>query len=127
LREIDQMTANVNSKVEQVVDARSQARFDGTTPEPREGLRRGHIPGSVCLPYTELLTEQKTMKPAESLRASFEQLGIDLKEPIVTTCGSGISASFLALALHLIGHQSASVYDGSWSEWGLREDLPIES
>jgi thiosulfate/3-mercaptopyruvate sulfurtransferase len=127
VRNVDQMSANLKSGAEQVVDARSRARFDGVAAEPRAGLRSGHIPGSVCLPFNELLTGDKTMKPAAELSQAFEAAGLNLRQPIVATCGSGISASFLALALHLIGHQRTAVYDGSWSEWGGREDLPIET
>jgi len=127
VRNVEQMIANLDSAADQVVDARSRARFDATAPEPREGLRGGHIPGSVCLPFNLLLTEDKTMKAAEDISAAFTGAGLDLKKPIVATCGSGVSASFLALALHLIGHRRTAVYDGSWTEWGGREDLPAET
>jgi len=127
VRYVDQMLANVTSGAEQVVDARSRARFEGTVAEPRAGLRSGHIPASLCLPFNELLTEQKTMKSADQLAQAFSNAGLDLKKPIVASCGSGVSASFLALALYLLGHRRTAVYDGSWSEWGGREDLPIET
>lgn len=127
VRDVDQMAANLQSQRDQVVDARARARFEGTAPEPREGLRSGHIPGSVCLPYNELLGDDNTMKSADELSQAFEEAGLNLHKPIVATCGSGVSAAFLALALHLIGHRRTAVYDGSWSEWGGRDDLPIET
>jgi len=127
VRSVDQVVTNLASRGEQVVDARARARYEGSAPEPRAGLRSGHIPGSVCLPFVELLNEDKTMKSADAVAEAFKTAGLDLKQPIIASCGSGVSASFLALALHLIGHRRTSVYDGSWSEWGGREDLPIET
>ena len=126
IRYVDQMLANIESAEEQVVDARAQARFDGVAPEPREGMRSGHIPGSVCVPFIEVLDDDKTMMPAADIKAAFEAAGLDLKKPIVATCGSGVSASVLVFSLHLIGQRQNAVYDGSWSEWGGRDDLPIE-
>ena len=126
IRYVDQMLANIESAEEQVVDARAQARFDGVAPEPREGMRSGHIPGSVCVPFIEVLDDDKTMMPAADIKAAFEAAGLDLKKPIVATCGSGVSASMLVFSLHLIGQRQNAVYDGSWSEWGGRDDLPIE-
>jgi thiosulfate/3-mercaptopyruvate sulfurtransferase len=126
IRYVDQMLANIDSKKEQVVDARAQARFDGVAPEPREGMRSGHIPGSVCVPFIEVIDDNKTMLPATDIKHAFDSAGLDLKKPIVATCGSGVSASMLVFALHLIGQRQNAVYDGSWSEWGSRDDLPIE-
>jgi thiosulfate/3-mercaptopyruvate sulfurtransferase len=126
IRYVDQMLANIDSKKEQVVDARAQARFDGVAPEPREGMRSGHIPGSVCVPFIEVIDDNKTMLPAMDIKEAFDSAGLDLKKPIVATCGSGVSASMLVFALHLIGQRQNAVYDGSWSEWGGRDDLPIE-
>ena len=127
LRDVDQMKANVGSGREQVVDARSAGRFRGTDPEPRQGLRGGRIPGSYNVPYPELLNpETKTFKPAEEIHAAFEAAGIDMKRPVVTTCGSGVTACILALGLHLIGHRQVAVYDGSWTEWGGRDDTPVD-
>jgi len=126
IRYADQMLANIDSKKEQVIDARSQARFDGIAPEPREGLRGGHIPGSMCVSFMDVLDDDKTMLPAAALKDAFSNAGVDLKKPIAATCGSGVSAAMLAFALHLIGHRQTAVYDGSWTEWGGREDLPVE-
>jgi len=121
VRDLGRMRANVDTRAEQVVDARSRGRFAGTEPEPRPGLRGGHIPGSVCLPYDELFRrEDNTLRPAADLRAAFAAAGIDLSRPVVTTCGSGVSAAVLALALHVLGREDVPVYDGSWSEWGSR-------
>ena len=113
---------------EQVIDARASGRFDGTTPEARPGLRGGHIPGSRNVPY-ERVTDPHTrqLKSAEELVRLFRDAGVALDRPIVTSCGSGVTACALALALHLIGHPGAAVYDGSWSEWGLPGDTPVET
>jgi thiosulfate/3-mercaptopyruvate sulfurtransferase len=113
---------------EQVIDARASGRFDGTTPEARPGLRGGHIPGSRNVPY-ERVTDPHTrqLKSAEELVRLFRDAGVALDRPIVTSCGSGVTACALAFALHLIGHPGAAVYDGSWSEWGLPGDTPVET
>lgn len=125
VRDLDQMKANVNRNREQVVDARAEGRFRGTEPEPREGLRSGHIPHSLNLPYQRLFRDDGTFREGPELRAAFEDAGVDLKQPVVTTCGSGVTACVLALGLHLVGHRQTSVYDGSWTEWGGREDTPV--
>ena len=119
---------NLATRSEQVVDARAAGRFDGTAPEARPGLRGGHIPGSRNLPY-ERVTDPRTrqLKSAEELTRLFRDAGVALDRPIVTSCGSGVTACALAFALHLIGHPGAAVYDGSWSEWGLPGDTPIET
>ncbi len=108
-----------------ILDTRSAERFRGEVPEPREGIRSGHMPGARNLPYGDLLQEDGTFKSPEALRQLFQDRGIDLSRPIITTCGSGITASILALALALVGHRQTAVYDGSWTEWGGRHDLPI--
>ena len=111
-----------------MVDARAAGRFDGSTPEVRPGLRSGHIPGSRNLPYDRVTDpETKQMKSAEALRSLFQEAGVALDRPILTSCGSGVTACALAFALHLIGHPGAAVYDGSWSEWGLPGDTPVET
>ena len=120
VRDFAQMDANVTGKREQVVDARSRGRFAGTEPEPRAGLRGGHIPGSLNLPYDELYATDGSLRPPTALREAFVAAGVDLARPVVTTCGSGITASVLALALHRVGRADVAVYDGSWTEWGSR-------
>lgn len=125
VRDVEQMKANVQKNREQVLDARGEGRFRGTEPEPREGLRAGHIPHSLNLPYPTLFREDGTFKEGPELRKAFEAAGVDLKKPVVTTCGSGVTACVLALGLHLVGHRQTAVYDGSWTEWGGREDTPV--
>ena len=127
VRDLEQMRANVPSRREQVVDARSRGRFTGTEPEPRAGLRGGHIPGSVCLPHLELIATDGTLLPEPELRRRFAAAGVDINGPVVTSCGSGVTASTLALALYRLGRDDVAVYDGSWSEWGGRSDTPIET
>lgn len=127
VRDIEQVRANIASLAAQVVDARSAGRFRATEPEPRAGMRGGHIPGSLNMPFTELFKADRTLKPRDELRRLFEGAGVDLGRPIITTCGSGVTASSLALALHLIGRDDVAVYDGSWAEWGSRSDTPIDT
>ena len=126
VRGLDAMRRNLSTRAEQVVDARSRGRFEGTEPEPRAGLRGGHIPGSLNVPYETLYRPDGTLKPPDALRAAFVVAGVDLTRPITTTCGSGVTASVLALALHLVGRPGVAVYDGSWTEWGGRTDTPVE-
>jgi thiosulfate/3-mercaptopyruvate sulfurtransferase len=118
--------ANLTSKSELVVDARSTGRFDGSAEETWPGRRRGHIPGSRNVPF-DLVTDPQTkqLKDADALRKVFDQAGVPLDAKIVTSCGSGVTACAVAFALHLIGHPGAAVYDGSWSEWGLPDGPPI--
>lgn len=108
-----------------IVDARPAARFRGEAPEPRPGLRSGHIPGSRNVPYTELLNPDATLKDEAGLRAAFAAAGVDLAKPVITTCGSGVSAAILSLALERIGHRNHALYDGSWAEWGMYDDLRV--
>ena len=109
----------------EIIDARAPARFRGEAPEPREGLRSGHIPNARNVFYKALLNEDGTMKGPEALRAAFEGAGVDLSKPAITTCGSGITAAILALAMERIGKTDWALYDGSWAEWGMYDDLPI--
>jgi thiosulfate/3-mercaptopyruvate sulfurtransferase len=127
VRDLEQMRANLLSRREQVIDARSRGRFAGVEPEPRSGLRGGHIPGSVSLPHLELIGADGTLLPAPELQRRFDASGVDLSRPIVTTCGSGVTASTLTLALYRLGREDVAVYDGSWSEWGGRSDTPVET
>jgi thiosulfate/3-mercaptopyruvate sulfurtransferase len=128
VRDKAQVLANIANPKAQLLDARAKGRFEGTVPEPRAGLRSGHIPGSLHLDHLDLVDAATGMvKPAEAIKAAFEGAGIDLAKPVVTTCGSGVTASVLALGLHLIGHRDVAVYDGSWSEWGLPGDHPVET
>jgi thiosulfate/3-mercaptopyruvate sulfurtransferase len=108
----------------QVVDTRSAPRFAGQAPEPRPGIRAGHMPGSVNLPYQRLLDNGTLRSPAE-LQQAFREAGLDVKKPVITSCGSGISAAILSLAIATIGGAPSSLYDGSWTEWGSRQDLPV--
>lgn len=127
VRDLAAVHANIHERSEQLVDVRSQGRFAGIEPEPRPGLRGGHVPGSVNLPFTELVQPDGTIWPREELRRRLEEAGIDLSRPVVATCGSGTSACALVLSLHLIDHGQTAVYDGAWAEWGGRADTPVEA
>ena len=126
VRDLARMRENLTARDEQVLDARSHGRFTATELEPRAGLHGGHIPGSLNLPYDQLYRPDGTMLPRDELRRRFETTGLDLGKPIVTTCGSGITASVLAFGLHLLGRSDVAVYDGSWTEWGGRDDTVVE-
>ncbi len=126
-RDAAAIRAAAESGSEQIVDARSAGRFNGIEPEARAGVRSGHIPNSINLPFGDLIDPaNQTLRPADQLRAAFAGSHVDLSRPIATTCGSGVTACILTLALHQLGQHDWSVYDGSWTEWGARADLPIE-
>jgi thiosulfate/3-mercaptopyruvate sulfurtransferase len=127
LRGVGDMLANVQSRDELVLDARAGPRFRAEVPEPRAGMRSGHIPGSASLPYTELLAADQTVLPAAQLRARFAQAGVDGKRRVVTSCGSGVTACIITLGMTVAGLPAGAVYDGSWTEWGGRPDTPIET
>jgi thiosulfate/3-mercaptopyruvate sulfurtransferase len=110
----------------QIVDARPAERFRGEAPEPRPGIPSGHMPGSYSLPFAQIVADGR-MKDADGLRAAFAAAGVDMTRPIVTTCGSGVSAAILALALEEIGRPAKALYDGSWAEWASTEGCPIEN
>lgn len=123
IRKLDQMKANLDSKAEQVVDARSPARFSGEEPDPRPATHAGHIPGSVNVHYATLFNADGTWKQGDALKAVFDEAGVDLSRPIVTTCGSGITAAVLVFGAQLLGN-SAALYDGAWAEWGADRTTP---
>lgn len=125
VRKVAAMQANLTAAAEQVIDARSAGRFEGRDPEVRPGLRSGHIPGSINLPYTDLQTAEGVMLPPAEIAARFKAAGLKPGAPVVTSCGSGVTACVLALGLKQIGHEPVAVYDGSWTEWGGRADLPL--
>lgn len=124
VRDLDAVAATLKAGDAQVIDARPAARFTGEAPEPREGLRGGHMPGALSLPFASLI-EDGRLKPENELRAAFAAAGVDLDRPIVTTCGSGVSAAVLALAFATLGRDDVAVYDGSWTEWGGRADTAV--
>ena len=126
IKDVTQVASASKLKDYEIVDARAPARFRGEAPEPREGLRSGHIPGSKNVCFKELLNADGTMKGTEGIEAAFEVAGVDLTKPVITTCGSGVTAAVLALGLERIGHRNHSLYDGSWAEWGMYDDLKIE-
>jgi thiosulfate/3-mercaptopyruvate sulfurtransferase len=125
VRSIEQMVANVASRAEQVIDARAAERFEGRAAEPRPGIRSGHIPGARNVPYNILFDASGAMKPLDEVRKAFVGAGVDIAKPIVTSCGSGVSAGALTIALYRLGVTDTALYDGSWSEWGQAGGPPI--
>jgi thiosulfate/3-mercaptopyruvate sulfurtransferase len=125
LRDFDTVMGIVSDNSAQLVDARSASRFTGAEAEPRAGVRGGHMPGAANVHFRSLLTPDGTFKPPAELRAEFEKAGVDVHKPIVTTCGTGVTAAILMLALGEIGARDTALYDGSWTEWGSRADAPV--
>ncbi len=125
LADIASVRRSIETGNRQILDARAPGRFSGEDPEPRDGMRSGHMPGAKNLPFSNLMNEGGTMKPEDELKKLFEAAGIDISKPVTTTCGSGVTASALTLALTALGANNVAVYDGSWSEWGSREDTEV--
>jgi thiosulfate/3-mercaptopyruvate sulfurtransferase len=125
IKDVTQVAAAAKLGDYEILDARSAPRFRGEAPEPRAGLRAGHIPGSKNVPYTDLLKADMTMKDSNALRAVFAAAGVDMTKPVITSCGSGVTAAIINLALERIGKTDHALYDGSWTEWGAFPTLPV--
>lgn len=125
VKDVTQVSAASKLRDQEIIDARSPGRFRGEEPEPRPGMRGGHIPGSKNVHYASLLNADQTMKTPEETRAIFEAAGVDLSKPAITTCGSGVTAAILSLAMARMGKDDHSLYDGSWSEWGMFPTVPV--
>ncbi|KAE8679215.1 Thiosulfate/3-mercaptopyruvate sulfurtransferase 1 [Hibiscus syriacus] len=123
---LDKIRRNIEEKTHQHIDARSKPRFDGVAPEPRKGIISGHIPGSKCIPFPQMLDASQTLLPADELKKRFNEEGISLERPIVTSCGTGVTACILTLGLHRLGKTDVAVYDGSWTEWVVQSDTPAD-
>ncbi|KAK6228967.1 Rhodanese-like domain - like 7 [Theobroma cacao] len=143
---LDQVRRNIEEKTHQHIDARSKPRFDGAAPEPRKGIRSGHVPGSKCIPFPHMLDASQTLLPVDELKKRYQEEGdfaiarlftfackevyiscISLEGPVVTSCGTGVTACVLALGLHRLGKSDVAVYDGSWTEWGAQSDTPVDT
>ena len=125
VRDVTQVAHAAKLRDHEIIDARAAARFRGDAPEPRPGLRAGHIPGSKNLPFTQVLNGDHTMKTTAELSEEFRKAGVDLSKPAITTCGSGVTAAVLSLALERIGKTDHALYDGSWTEWGQFPTLNV--
>ncbi|MCH2164921.1 MAG: 3-mercaptopyruvate sulfurtransferase [Marinovum sp.] len=125
VRDVTQVSAASKLATHHIVDARAPGRFRGDAPEPRPGLRAGHIPGSRNVHYATLLNDDQTMKSPDETRGIFEAAGVDLDKPIITSCGSGVTAAILSLALERMGKHDHALYDGSWTEWGMFPTVPV--
>lgn len=123
--DLEDIRAAIRTGARQILDARSAERFSGDAPEPRPGLRPGHMPGALNLPFTKLLKEDGTFREKDELKAAFHEAGVDLDKAVTTSCGSGVTAAILTLGLTIAGARDLALYDGSWAEWGSREDTEI--
>lgn len=125
IKDVTQVASASKLLDHEIIDARGPSRFRGDDPEPRPGLRAGHIPNSKNVPYSSLLNVDGTLKTPDQHRKLFEAAGVDLDKPAITSCGSGVTAAILSLALERLGHRNHALYDGSWAEWGMFDDLKI--